>query len=136
MLLWDMYIVGCLLQLALQIQNSIRSKSNGVETGWQGIVHWLRLSLLSVMIRQFFAVIMFPAIIQGPLTKLTGPLQAAGFPIPPWGIAGIFGYANGEFLNRLAGLIPGLRVEIPQLVPPDPSDTPPQPISKPPGGGL
>lgn len=130
-LLWTMYLTGCFLQLALQMQNSIRAKSNGLDTGLSGMLHWLRLQGLGLAIRMFFTIIMFPGLLEGPLAKLAGPLAAAGFVIPTWGLAGIGGYASSGFLNQLFGLVPGLRAEIPLLVPPDSSP----PAAIPPAGG-
>jgi hypothetical protein len=117
-ILWLLYVIGMLLHLALQIQISIRSSSNGLGTGWQGIVTWLKLNGLSVGIRFFFAIIFFPAFLEGPLVKLGETLASAGFKLPAWGLAGIAGYNADALGNQILALIPGLKTEMPLLVPP------------------
>jgi hypothetical protein len=125
-LIWTMFFVGFALHLALQIQNSVRSKSNGLDTGWSGILAWLKLSWLSVLIRLFFAAVLFPALIAGPLDKLGETLSQAGFVLPAWSLAGIGGFSADSFIYQVVGLIPGMRAEMPLLVPPSgPAPTPP-----------
>lgn len=132
MLLWVMYFTGIVLHLFLQIQNSVRSNSNGLTTGWAGMKKWLQLQAVSVLVRLFFSAIVFPAALQGPLHALSGTLATAGVALPPWGLAGLAGYNVDALLNQVFGLIPWMRAEIPQLVPPNVPSLPSNDPSVPP----
>lgn len=128
---WLLYGLGVVLHLALQIQNSIRSNSNGLSKGWSGVTTWLKLNGLSVGVRLFFSVIFFPAFAGPQVTRLGDALASAGFPIPSWSLAGIAGYTVDSFLNQITALIPGLKAEMPLLVPPPTAVTLPSPSIEP-----
>lgn len=123
-----MFCVGWLLFLVGQMYNSVKSTSNGLNTGFQGMLHWLRLQAVNLATRIFFSAILYPAILKVALDKLNGPLQSAGLGIAAWGLAGLAGYMANTAMFQIFGLIPWLRVEIPDLAPPpstDPSKLPP-----------
>src|ERR1700674_5602380 len=118
-----MFCVGWLVFLLGQMQNSVRSSSNGLAVGWSGMNKWLQFQYINIITRAFVTAVLYPALIQSALTKMNAPMQAAGFGVQAWGLAGLAGYSANTLLNQLAGLIPALRIEIPQLAPP-PSDPP------------
>ena len=118
MLLWGMYFTGIVLHLFLQIQNSVRSSSNGLTNNWAGMKKWLQLQAVSVLVRLFFSAIVFPVALSVSVHALSGTLAAAGLALPPWGLAGLAGYNVDALLNQVFGLIPWMRAEIPLLVPP------------------
>lgn len=120
MLLWIMYLLGWLLFLALQISNSLKSNTNGLEYSWKGFKKWLSISLLPTLVRLFFVVIIFPAMIKGPLSSIDALLKAGGFALQGWGLAGLAGFTCEAALYQLTGLIPGLRKEVSSVVPPPP----------------
>jgi hypothetical protein len=119
-----MFALGWLLFLFGQIQNSIRSSSNGLDTGWAGIKHWLNIQSVNLMTRLFFSVIFYPTLLAGVFAKMDAPLRATGLPLAAWGMAGIAGYTVNTGLNQIFGFIPWLRVEVGQLAPPSDAAAP------------
>jgi hypothetical protein len=120
---WVMYLLGWALFLALQIQNSLRSNTNGLEFSLSGVKRWLQISAVQTMLRAFIVVIFFPALMKGPVAKLNATLMASGFEVTTWGLAGLAGLASEALLYQVWGLIPGLRKEVAAVAPP-PSDLP------------
>lgn len=114
---WAVFILGWVLHLLLQIQVSVRSSSNGLDTGFCGILKWLQLSWVVVAVRLFFSIIAFslwrasPSSFANFVSTSTGPLT--------WATVGVFGFAVDSFVDKVATLL-GLKIEIPQLVPPKP----------------
>jgi len=104
---------GWLLFVLAQAQNSIRSTANGL-VGWAGFTHWLRLQAVNLLTRAFFSGLFYSFIIQSVTTKL----QAVGFAITSTAIAGVAGYSANALLYQAFGLLPWLRVEVPDLAPP------------------
>jgi hypothetical protein len=113
----SMFVVGWLLFLLAQMQNSVRSTSNGLD-GLTGMKKWFRLQAVNILTRAFFSAALYPTLLKAALDKLDGPLHSAGLSIAAWGLAGFAGYMANTAMFQIFGLIPGLRVEIPALVPP------------------
>ena len=109
-----LYLMGWALFVAGQAQNSIRSKSNGLPLGIQGWEQWLRFHLVSLAQRAFFSGLFYGFIVHTVGLKL----QAAGFPITSYMVAGFGGWSANGLLYQIFGLIPGLRVEVADLSPP------------------
>lgn len=122
-MIWAMYMLGWLLYLSMQIQNSIRSNTNGLEFSMAGVRRWLSISAVPTAIRAFVVVIFCPALLNGPVAKLDATLAAAGFKVTSWGLAGLAGLGSEALLYQVWGLIPGLRKEVAAAAPP-PSDVP------------
>jgi len=118
-----MYMIGWALFLALQIQNSLRSNTNGLEYSWKGVAHWLSISAVPTLLRAFLVVIFCPALLSGPVGKLDATLTAAGFKLTAWGLAGLAGLGSEALLYQVWGMIPGLRKEVAKEVPP-PAESP------------
>jgi len=122
-MLWFMYLLGWFLLLSLQIQNSLRSNTNGLGLSWAGIKSWLSISAIQTAIRLACVIAIFPAVIKGPLTKMDAILVSAGFPLQAWGLALFGGFTCECLLYQIFGMIPGLRKEVADVVPP-PADPP------------
>jgi len=123
-----LYLMGWVLFVAGQAQNSIRSKSNGLDSGLRGLQQWLGFHLVNLAQRAFFCGLFYGFIVHTIGIKL----QAAGFPITSYMVAGIGGWAANGLLYQIFGLIPGLRIEVAELAPPPNSQVvpvSPQPIS-------
>jgi hypothetical protein len=120
---WAMYMLGWFLFVAMQIQNSLKSQTNGLENSIAGVKHWLSVQAVPLAIRAFIVVIFCPALLAGPVTKLEATLAAAGFKVASWGLAGLAGLGAEALLYQVWGLIPGLRKEVSQTAPP-PADPP------------
>jgi hypothetical protein len=108
-----MYLIGWVLYVAAQAQNSVKSKSNGLQ-GFEGIRTWLRLQLVNLATRAFFSGLAYGFLVH----KSAAMIQAAGFPLTSTTIAGVAGYTANAGLYQFFGLFPGLRVEVPELAPP------------------
>jgi len=110
----SLYLAGFFVQLLLQAQNSVQSSSNGLPTGFAGIVKWLHLQGINSLARLFLSVMLFPFFVQA-TAKL---VASSGVTLETWALSGIAGYSASALLNQLTGLIPALRVEIPNVAPP------------------
>jgi len=109
-----LYLMGWVLFVAGQAQNSIRSKTNGLASGIAGLQQWLSMHLVNLAQRAFFCGLFYGFIVHTVGIKL----QTAGFPITSYMTAGIGGWAANGLLYQIFGLIPGLRVEVAELAPP------------------
>jgi len=107
------YTLGWILFVAAQAQNSVKSKSNSLETGWPGIKAWLKMQGVNLATRAFFSMLAYGFIIHTVTSKIDG----IGFHISAHSIAGVAGYSANAFLYQFFGLFPGLRVEVPDLAP-------------------
>jgi hypothetical protein len=109
-----LFILGWVLFVLAQARNSISSGANGL-TGWAGFVRWLRLQAVNLATRAFFCGIFYGFLVQTVAAKI----EAAGISsITSTTIAGLAGYAANALLYQMFGLLPWLRVEIPDLAPP------------------
>lgn len=111
------FIVGWLLFVWAQAQNSVKSKTNGVNS----VFDWLKLHAVNLATRAFFSAMAYGFIIHTVATKA----QGLGFPLTASTIAGIGGYSANALLYQFFGLLPWLRVETADLAPPAPG--PPAP---------
>jgi len=109
-----LFIVGWVLFMLAQAQNSIRSNSNGLQgfAGWAG---WFQMHVIDLAIRAFLSACFYGFLVQQAAAKIA----AAGLSIESYGVAGVSGLAANALLYQVTGLIPGLRVEVPELAPPD-----------------
>lgn len=108
-----LYVVGWLLFVAAQAQNSIRSNSNGL-SGWSGFVAWLKLQAVNLITRAVSCAVLYGTIVHASAAKI----QAVGLPFTGGAIAFFGGYAANTMLYQLFGLLPWLRVEVSDLAPP------------------
>src|SRR5678815_349321 len=102
-LLLLMYVLGVVIQILLEAQNSIKSPTNSV----RGIVEYLELQGVRLLARLFFSLVLYTAI----MAMTEKAIAAAGFTLPIWGLAGLAGYASSGFVRQISGLIPSFRVE-------------------------
>src|SRR5689334_21791089 len=102
-LLLLMYLLGVFIQILLEAQNSIKSPTNGLPTGMEGIVQYVELQGIKLLARLFLSIVFF-SVILGMTEKAIG---AAGLSMPAWGMAGLAGYGSSAFLRQVSGLIPG-----------------------------
>lgn len=112
-----LFSLGWILFVLAQAQNSVRSTANGL-AGWSGFTRWLQLQALNLATRAFFSALFYGFIVN----SVTSKIQGAGLPLASTSIAGIAGYAANALLYQVFGLIPWLRVEVPDLEPPPPAD--------------
>ena len=84
-----LYVMGWALFVAGQAQNSIRSKSNGLPSGFSGFRQWLDFYWLDLAHRAFWSGLFYGVIVH----KTTATLQAVGFPVTSYMIAGIGGWS-------------------------------------------
>lgn len=122
-MIWAMYMLGWFLSLALKIQNSLKSNTNGLEMSMAGVRRWLSIKAVPTAIQTFVVIIFCPALLSGPITKLSATLTTSGFKVEAWGLAGLAGLGAEALLYQVWGLIPGLRKEVAAAAPP-PSDLP------------
>jgi hypothetical protein len=108
-----LFSLGWILFVLAQAQNSVRSTTNGLH-GWNGFGRWLELQALNLATRAFFSALFFGFIVN----SVTSKIQAVGLSVTSTTIAGIAGYAANALLYQIFGLVPWLRVEIPDLEPP------------------
>jgi hypothetical protein len=107
------FILGWVLFVLAQAQNSVQSTSNGL-SGWAGLSRWLKLQAVNLATRAFFSGIFYGYLVQFVASKI----QAAGLGITAFTIAGVAGYSANALLYQVFGLLPWLRVEIGTLAPP------------------
>lgn len=109
-----MYLIGWVLYVAAQAQNSAKSKTNGLPSGFEGIKVWLRLHLVNLATRAFFSGLAYGFLVHTIAIKI----QNVGMPLTSTTIAGVAGYSANALLYQFFGLFPGLRVEVSDLAPP------------------
>lgn len=109
-----LYIMGWLLFVAGQAQNSIRSTSNGLSNDLKGWETWLRLHLYDLAWRAFFSGIFYGFLIQTTTVKL----RAVGLEVESYTVAGCAGWLANGAVYQLGGLV-GIRNEVSQKVPPN-----------------
>jgi hypothetical protein len=117
-----MYLIGWVLYVAAQAQNSATSKTNGLPPGFEGIKLWLRMHLVNLATRAFFSGLAYGFLVR----TIAGKIQAVGFPLTSTAIAGVAGYSANALLYQFFGLFPGLRVEVADLAPPASAQVVPQ----------
>ena len=117
------FAAGWLLFVVAQAQNSILSTTNSL-TGWAGFRYWLKIQWVNIATRAFFSALFYGFLIE----QVAEKLQAVGFGITGTAVAGVAGYAANALLYQAFGLlakaIPGLRVEVHDLAPPEQESKP------------
>lgn len=108
----SIFMLGWLLFVMAQAQNSVRSKTNGL-TGLSG---WFRLHAVNLATRAFFSALAYGFIVHTVAVKI----QAVGFPVTATVSAGVGGYSANALLYQFFGYFPWLRVEVADLAPPAP----------------
>ena len=116
-----LYLMGWSLFVAGQAQNSIRSKTNGLPDSLAGFSQWINFHLVNLAQRAFFSGLFYGFIVHTIGTKL----QAAGFPVTSYMVAGFGGWSANGLLYQIFGMI-GLRVEVADLAPPPNAQIVPQ----------
>jgi len=118
-----LYSVGWLLFVWAQAQNSILSTANGL-SGWTGFKKWLRMQSVNLATRAFFSALLYGFVVQ----RITQLIASAGLALTGVAVAGLAGYAANtvmyQGLGLMAKVIPGLRVEVQDLVPPSAAASP------------
>jgi hypothetical protein len=122
----SVFIVGWLLFVMAQAQNSIKSKTNGLQT----VSGWLKLHGINLATRAFFSALAYGFIVHTVAAKLEA---VGGLQLTATSIAGIGGYAANGMLYQLFGYMPWFRVEVADLAPP--SEPPAAPKPGPPNPG-
>jgi hypothetical protein len=115
------YAIGWLLYVAAQAQNSVASKTNGLQLGLGGIKDWLRSHAVNLMTRAFFSALAYGFCVHA----IAENIHAVGFFITSTAIAGVSGYSVNAMLYQFFGFFPGLRVEVADLAPPPSSQVVP-----------
>ena len=108
------FIIGWILYVAAQAQNSSTSKTNGLPPGWAGIKIWLRAHAVNLATRAFFSGLAYGFLIHTVAAKMV----SLGFPVSAYSIAGVSGYSANALLYQFFGLFPFMRVEIADFAPP------------------
>ena len=109
-----LFILGWGLFVAGQAQNSIRSKTNGLPEGFAGLQQWLSYHVVNLAQRAFFSGLFYGFIVH----TIAAKLEAAGFPVTSYMIAGIGGWSANGLLYQIFGMIPGMRREVADFAPP------------------
>lgn len=119
-----MFVIGWLVFVYLQMENSLKSSSNGLTNDWKGMKLYLRSQSDSLVWRAFFSAIFYPALIQKAVNTIEPALAVAGLQIYAWGFSGLAGFGAYGFLYQITGLIGFLRgKEMHEVIPPS-EDTP------------
>lgn len=122
-----LFIMGWILFVAGQAQNSVRSKTNGLPEGFEGFRQWLDIHWLDLAHRAFWCGLFYGLIV----TKTTATLQAVGLPVTSYMVAGVGGWSANSAIYQILGLLPfpGLRKEVADVVPPANSQIVPPPAA-------
>lgn len=111
-----LYIMGWVLFVAGQAQNSIRSKTNGLQPGFAGFRQWLDIHWLDLAHRAFWSGLFYGLVVN----KMTSTLQGLGLPVTSYMVAGTGGWSANSIVYQILGLLPGQRKEVADVVPPEP----------------
>jgi hypothetical protein len=112
-----LFVLGWMLYNYLRMMNSLRSSSNSLEVNIEGMKRWLWFQHPALLAEAFLSAVLYPALVQFTINKISPPLQASGLQIAIWGFTGLAGFTSGTLLTQIIGLIPALRAEIPKLAP-------------------
>jgi len=113
----SVFIIGWILFVAAQAQNSVKSKTNGLDT----MSSWLKLHAVNLLTRAFFSALGYGFIVHTVAQKIEA---VGGLQLAATSIAGIGGYAANGMLYQLFGFMPWFRVEVADLAPPGPVAAP------------
>jgi hypothetical protein len=113
----SIYFIGWLVFLQLQMENSIKSTSNGLGSNWAGRAKWLKVQSSAIIARGFLCIVLYLPLVQL-VTNRVGPvLERAGLSNYVWGYAGLAGFFASVLVYQVLGWVPNLRKEIPELAP-------------------
>jgi hypothetical protein len=107
------YVIGWLLFVAAQAQNSVRSIANSLE-GWPGVITWLKFQAVNLATRAFFCSVLYPVFVNDVRSRI----QAAGLVFTSVTISAFAGYGSNAMFYQMLGYLPFFRVEISSLAPP------------------
>lgn len=113
------YVIGLAIHLLSQAKASSSSGANGLS----GMRQWFALTWVTVLIRTLALTAAFGWWITDPAsfntvlsTVFLGTMQA--LPVK-WGVALVFGYMGDSMLDKFSTFIPGLKIDIPEISPPN-----------------
>lgn len=112
------FVVGWVLFVLAQAQNSIKSSTNGLQ-GTAGWSRWFKIHAIDLAMRAFLSGLLYGFI----LHTVADKISAVGFPLTSTSIAGFGGLAANALLYQFFGLVPALRVEVADLAPPSTSSS-------------
>lgn len=116
-----LFIVGWVLFVLAQAQNSIRSSTNGL-SGKNGWAVWFQAHAIELAVRAFVSGCFYGFI----LKTTEGAIEAAGLHTTATGIAGMGGFFANAVAYQITGHIPQLRVETADVAPPINPPLPPK----------
>ena len=123
----SVFVLGWVLFVLAQAQNSVKSKTNGLSS----LKAWFQMHAVNLATRAFFSALGYGFIIH----TVAGKVADVGLPITSTAIAGIGGYSANALLYQFFGYLPWLRVEVADLAPPaqplTPSGKTPDPATPP-----
>jgi uncharacterized membrane protein YhdT len=112
-----LFVLGWLLYVLAQAQNSVKSKTNGLT----GLKAWFQMHAVNLATRAFFSGLAYGFIVHTVASKV----ESVGLQLEASSIAGIGGYAANALLYQFFGYLPWLRVEVADLAPPASTPAPP-----------
>lgn len=126
----SVFILGWVLFVLAQAQNSVKSKTNGLTS----LKAWFSMHAVNLATRAFFSALAYGFIVHTVAQKI----ESAGLSLTATSIAGIGGYSANALLYQFFGYLPWLRIEVadqaPPAIPPSqqtiagtPGTTPPTP---------
>jgi hypothetical protein len=114
----SVFVLGWVLFVLAQAQNSVKSKTNGLST----VKDWFKMHAVNLATRAFFSALAYGFIVH----TIASKIESAGLQLTATSIAGIGGYSANALLYQFFGYLPWLRVEVADQAPPGP----PQPASQ------
>lgn len=114
----SVFILGWILFVLAQAQNSVKSKTNGLTN----LKSWFQMHAVNLATRAFFSALAYGFIVHTVASKI----ETAGLSLTATSIAGIGGYSANALLYQFFGYLPWLRVEVADQAPPGPPQTPSQ----------
>jgi hypothetical protein len=106
----SVFILGWVLFVLAQAQNSVKSKTNGLN----GLGAWFQMHAVNLATRAFFSALAYGFIVHTVASKI----ESAGLSLTATSVAGIGGYSANALLYQFFGYLPWLRVEVADLAPP------------------
>jgi hypothetical protein len=106
----SVFILGWVLFVLAQAQNSVKSKTNGLTS----IGSYFRMHGVNLATRAFFSALAYGFIVH----TIAAKIEAVGLSLTATSVAGIGGYSANALLYQFFGYLPWLRVEVADLAPP------------------
>lgn len=114
----SVFVLGWILFVLAQAQNSVKSNTNGLTT----VKSWFAMHAVNLATRAFFSALAYGFIVHTVATKI----ESAGLQLTATSIAGIGGYSANALLYQFFGYLPWLRVEVADQAPPPAPQPAPQ----------